>query len=432
MKFYESRAVADAGAEAIAQGNEIAFAPGKANFSTRSGQERLGHELSHVMSQRSGQVRGSGFLNNAALEARADREGVMAAAGQRVYAGPVTHALSGAVPSPMEAGSMQAKKDNEPPPQMAPMEDIQAPAMPRFPTREEIAAMKRKLQAKPLPDLVGPQISAADMNALRDIRPRNIMNEPIRQPKGSSGVGLTKYPFDDRMLKNRNSAGPESEQTDPKVRARVDEMFRIAAGKLAYENEKAFHQDEKAPKLKQKYMAQGMDEDDAHFKARREAGKEIKEKNYYTSGEDDGYSQSMEIGTAAEYNEIARRVTEEKRKLLAYRRQLEADNPGESKDALDMHAHYSDHGLKYEIMNNVLENFAMSNRRGLDFRDLILKNRAKVSPEEQKELAVMDEVLGTPGNAGEYLNTELGKKRNQSYRKRSKKYLTDLYKGKAS
>ena len=99
-----------AGAEAIAQGNEIAFAPGKANFSARSGQERLGHELSHVMSKRSGQVRGSGFLNNAALEARADREGAMAAAGQLVYTGPVTHAISDASPSPFAAGAMQAKR----------------------------------------------------------------------------------------------------------------------------------------------------------------------------------------------------------------------------------------------------------------------------------------------------------------------------------
>ena len=82
VKFYKSQAVGDAGAEAIAQGNEIAFAPGMADFSTKAGQERLGHELSHVMSQRSGQVRGSGFLNNASLEARADREGAMAAAGQ--------------------------------------------------------------------------------------------------------------------------------------------------------------------------------------------------------------------------------------------------------------------------------------------------------------------------------------------------------------
>ena len=107
VKLYQSQAVADAGAEAIAQGNEIAFAPGKTDFSTRSGQERLGHELSHVMSQRSGQVTGQGFLANASLEARADREGAMAAAGQQVYAGPVTHAVSDASPSPMAAGAMQ-------------------------------------------------------------------------------------------------------------------------------------------------------------------------------------------------------------------------------------------------------------------------------------------------------------------------------------
>ena len=113
LKLYESRAVGEAGAEAIAQGNEIAFAPGMANFSTRSGQERLGHELSHVMSQRSGAVRGAGFLANSALEAQADREGAMAAAGEQVYTGPVTHAISDASPSPSVAGPMQAKRRDE-------------------------------------------------------------------------------------------------------------------------------------------------------------------------------------------------------------------------------------------------------------------------------------------------------------------------------
>ena len=109
VKLYESQAVGDAGAEAVAQGNEIAFAPGMADFSSRTGQERLGHELSHVMSQRSGLVRGQGFLANDSLEARADREGAMAAAGEQVYSGPVTHALSGASPAPAAAGPMQAK-----------------------------------------------------------------------------------------------------------------------------------------------------------------------------------------------------------------------------------------------------------------------------------------------------------------------------------
>ena len=113
VKLYESPAVGEAGAEAVAQGNEIAFAPGMTDFSSRSGQERLGHELSHVMSQRSGQVRGAGFLANPALEARADREGAMAAAGEPVYAGPVTRALSGAAPSPTVAGPMQAQRGKQ-------------------------------------------------------------------------------------------------------------------------------------------------------------------------------------------------------------------------------------------------------------------------------------------------------------------------------
>ena len=113
VKFYKSRAVGDAGAEAMAQGDEIAFAPGMADFSTKTGQERLGHELSHVMSQRAGRVRGQGFLASSALEAQADREGAMAAAGEQVYSGPVTHALSSASPSPAVAGPMQAKRKTE-------------------------------------------------------------------------------------------------------------------------------------------------------------------------------------------------------------------------------------------------------------------------------------------------------------------------------
>ena len=106
VKFYKSQAVADAGAEAIAQGNEIAFAPGKTDFTTRAGQERLGHELSHVMSQRSGAVRGSGFLNDSSLEARADREGAMAAAGEQIYGGatmPLTMASAAPAAGPMQA-----------------------------------------------------------------------------------------------------------------------------------------------------------------------------------------------------------------------------------------------------------------------------------------------------------------------------------------
>ena len=108
VRLYESQAVADAGAEAVAQGSRIAFAPGKLDFASASGQTLLGHELSHVVSQARGEVSGSGFLNDAALEARADREGAMAAAGEQVYTGPVTAALSSAAAP--AAGPMQASK----------------------------------------------------------------------------------------------------------------------------------------------------------------------------------------------------------------------------------------------------------------------------------------------------------------------------------
>ena len=115
VKLYESRAVADAGAEAVARGSEIAFAPGKFDLSSAGGQALLGHELSHVVSQQRGEVRGSGFLNDRALEARADREGAMAAAGQQVFSGPVTGAMSAAAPAVAAAAPMQAarKKDKD-------------------------------------------------------------------------------------------------------------------------------------------------------------------------------------------------------------------------------------------------------------------------------------------------------------------------------
>ena len=129
VKLYESPAVGQAGAEAIAQGNEIAFAPGMTDFHTRSGQERLGHELSHVMSQRSGRVRGQGFLASSALEAQADRVGAMAAAGEQVYTGPVTHALSGVSPSPAAAGPMQAKRRDEHVALPGQSQDIQGPSL---------------------------------------------------------------------------------------------------------------------------------------------------------------------------------------------------------------------------------------------------------------------------------------------------------------
>ncbi len=113
VRLYESQAVADAGAQAITMGDRIGFAPGQLDFASSGGQALLGHELSHVVSQARGQVAGSGFLNDHTLEARADREGAMAAAGESVYSGPVTPLSASSVSA--ASGPMQAKKPDDKP-----------------------------------------------------------------------------------------------------------------------------------------------------------------------------------------------------------------------------------------------------------------------------------------------------------------------------
>ena len=75
VKLYESQTVADAGAEAMTQGSNIAFAPGKLDLASTTGQAVLGHELSHFVSQARGESAGQGFLSDSRLEAQADRQG---------------------------------------------------------------------------------------------------------------------------------------------------------------------------------------------------------------------------------------------------------------------------------------------------------------------------------------------------------------------
>ena len=108
LNIVESEKVAEGGAKAVTQGNTIAFAPGEFNVYSPSSEALLGHELSHVVSQARGESRGNGLLTDSYLEAKADREGVMAAAGQQVYSGPVTP-LSTSSPLSV-AGPMQCKR----------------------------------------------------------------------------------------------------------------------------------------------------------------------------------------------------------------------------------------------------------------------------------------------------------------------------------
>jgi hypothetical protein len=73
------------GALAFTQGSDIHFAPGQYNPATAQGQQILGHELAHVLQQRSGRVRnpfgtGVAVVQDAIMEAEADRLGHRAAA----------------------------------------------------------------------------------------------------------------------------------------------------------------------------------------------------------------------------------------------------------------------------------------------------------------------------------------------------------------
>ena len=135
VKLYENKAVGKAGAEAVAQGNKIAFAPGKLDFSSTSGRALLGHEISHVASQARGEVKGSGLVNDSALEARADREGNIAARGMRVSAGygGATAALSNASTA-SAAGPMQAKSGRK----KEPVDEGAAPGAGQMPVENPV------------------------------------------------------------------------------------------------------------------------------------------------------------------------------------------------------------------------------------------------------------------------------------------------------
>ncbi|MCX6045128.1 MAG: DUF4157 domain-containing protein [Chloroflexi bacterium] len=77
-------------ARAFTQGNNIYFAEGEFNPISQDGQELLAHELSHVVQQRSGVVKGTHVENDymvsneKSLEAKADIEGHKAASGESV------------------------------------------------------------------------------------------------------------------------------------------------------------------------------------------------------------------------------------------------------------------------------------------------------------------------------------------------------------
>ncbi len=86
VRVHEGPQAEAMGAQAFARGNQLHFAPGRYDPSSRAGQELIGHELAHVQQQRGGQVaapQGKGGVNaDPSLEAEADRRGALAARGE--------------------------------------------------------------------------------------------------------------------------------------------------------------------------------------------------------------------------------------------------------------------------------------------------------------------------------------------------------------
>jgi hypothetical protein len=80
------------GALAFTTGNDLYFAPGQYQPGTVRGQQLIGHELAHVIQQRQGRVRAPGgglaVVQDAILEAEADRLGTRAAAHIQRFAAP--------------------------------------------------------------------------------------------------------------------------------------------------------------------------------------------------------------------------------------------------------------------------------------------------------------------------------------------------------
>lgn len=89
VRTHEGSEAKSIGAIAYTQGNHIHFQPGRYNPMSQSGQQLLGHELTHIVQQKAGQVtmpqgKGTVINSNPNLEKEADIQGAKAAQGERV------------------------------------------------------------------------------------------------------------------------------------------------------------------------------------------------------------------------------------------------------------------------------------------------------------------------------------------------------------
>ena len=238
VRLYQSEAVRDAGVKAVAQGSDIAFAPGVLDFTSYGGQALLGHEISHVVSQARGEVTGSGLLNDPALEARADREGAMAAMGRQISA--PTEALSPVTAAPA-AGPMQCfgkKKTYEPYQKIdvgkvgqennnTPLHKIleEDPARLRQTERKDMRGFADKLTARYSADKYD-RGGLATLNNGQDVRAEGLSLSRMASTFGHSfGEGYSKREitkmYDNLMAPHRR----DLDRTNPKAVAKAQASF---------------------------------------------------------------------------------------------------------------------------------------------------------------------------------------------------------------
>ena len=87
VRVHQGPEASSIGAVAYTRGSDIHFAPGAYNPGTSGGQKLLGHELTHVLQQRAGQVRAPAgakipINSDRTLERDADARGAKAARGE--------------------------------------------------------------------------------------------------------------------------------------------------------------------------------------------------------------------------------------------------------------------------------------------------------------------------------------------------------------
>ncbi|MFN3259775.1 MAG: DUF4157 domain-containing protein [Pikeienuella sp.] len=103
------------GAIAFTAGADIYFAPGRFRPESAEGRRLLGHELAHVLQQRQGRVRGGAgaltVVQDAALEAEADRMGERASAATTVSRAPAVRSLPRAIAAAQRKALIQRAGD---------------------------------------------------------------------------------------------------------------------------------------------------------------------------------------------------------------------------------------------------------------------------------------------------------------------------------